>query len=153
MIQLMQFLTEETLKNKLAAWVVKNRCRRDAANELLQILNEHGHNLPKDSLTLLKIPRHLTTQMKCSGQYIYFGIEAGIVQILSSKYSAVTNLTTIDLIVNIDGLPLKEKDSIWSTYCCFAKCEVMQKEKQKDKSSGREITSSAFPMSEACEFI
>ena len=31
--------------------------------------------------------------------------------------------------------------------------EVMQKEKRKDKSSGRELTSSAFPMSEAREFI
>ena len=45
---------EETLKSKLAAWVVKNRCRRDATNEILEILNEHGHNLPKDSRTLLK---------------------------------------------------------------------------------------------------
>ena len=80
--------------------------RRDATNELLEILNEHGHNLPKDSRTLLKTPRHLTTQTKCGGQYIYFGIEVGIAQILSSRYSAVANLTTIDLIVNIDGLPL-----------------------------------------------
>ena len=90
-IQLMQFLT----KSQLATWVVKNRCCRDTANELLQILSAQGHNLPKDSGTLLKTPRHLTTQMKCGGQHIYFGIEAGIVQILSSKYSAVANFTTM----------------------------------------------------------
>ena len=34
-----------------------------------------------------------------------------------------------------------------------SQCEVIQKEKQKGNSSGREQTSGAFPMSEACEFM
>ena len=118
---------EETLKNQLAAWVVRNRCRRDATNELLQILNAHGHSLPKDSRTLLKTPRHLTSQMKCGGQYIYFGIEAGIIQILSSWHSAVENLTAIDLIVNVDGLPLFKSTSqqFWPILGRFSNLDVI----------------------------
>ncbi|CAB3978409.1 Hypothetical predicted protein [Paramuricea clavata] len=98
--------TDETLRSKLATRATKNRCQRDAVNQLLQILNTHGHSLPKDSRTLCKTPRHIPTQLKCGGQYIYFGIEAGVVHILSSNCSAAAKLTAVDLICNVDGLPL-----------------------------------------------
>ena len=98
--------SDVTLKNELAAWATRNRCTRDSLNQLLQIFNLHGHSLPMDGRTLLQTARNITTQMKCGGQYIYFGIEAGIVQILSKYSSAVDRLGDIDLVVNVDGLPL-----------------------------------------------
>ena len=57
---------------------------------------------------------------------IYFGIEAGIVHILSSNYSAVANLTTIDLIVNVDGLPLFKSTSqqFWPILGHFSNLDV-----------------------------
>lgn len=118
--------SEETLKNELAAWAIRNRCHRDAINQLLQILNTHGHNLPVDSRTLLKTPRHVATQIKCGGQYIYFGIETGVIQILSSKYFSEAKLTAIDLIVNVDGLPLFKSTShqFWPILGRFSNLDV-----------------------------
>ena len=43
------------LTEKLSKWAVENNCTRSSINQLLQILRESGHILPKDSRTLLQI--------------------------------------------------------------------------------------------------
>ena len=62
----------------LASWAVRNRCTQASINELLSILKSHGHpELPKDSRSLLKTPRHVVTSKKCGGDYVHFGIATG----------------------------------------------------------------------------
>lgn len=98
--------TEITLCQKLSTWAVKNKCQRRTVNELLEILRAEGHNLPIDSRTLLATPREIPILTKCCGDYIYFGIEQGNREVLSKNLSFIEKNKTIDLKVNIDGLPL-----------------------------------------------
>ena len=98
--------TEITLCQKLSTWAVKNKCQRRTVNELLEILRAEGHNLPIDGRTLLATPQEIPILTKCSGDYIYFGIEEGIRKVLSKNLSFIEKNKTIDLKVNIDGLPL-----------------------------------------------
>ena len=49
---------------ELAAWSVQHKLTRAATNDLLGILNKHGHNLPKDQRTLQKIPSKIVTVKK-----------------------------------------------------------------------------------------
>ena len=96
----------ETLRGDLAIWATKNKCQRTAVNELLQILRGQGLCLPKDSRTLLQTRREVVTSSKCGGQSIYLGIEAGITDILSRNSSLIEKHTKVDLMINVDGLPL-----------------------------------------------
>ena len=48
-----------SLTQNLVKHATKHRLGRDAVNELLSILREQGLDLPKDSRTLLKTPRHV----------------------------------------------------------------------------------------------
>ena len=78
------------LRHKLHLWATRNKCKHSAVNELLGILREQGHNLPKDTRTPLHTPRDATVESKFGSQYIYFGIESGLLNILS-KYPQVAN--------------------------------------------------------------
>ena len=98
--------SEMTLRQELNSWATKNACQHGALNELLDILRQQGHDLPKDARTLLETPRNVPVLSKCGGQYLYFGIEAGVIRNMS-KYSNITDQTaSINLLINIDGLPL-----------------------------------------------
>ena len=109
-----------SISEELASWATKNNCRRDAVNELLKILRRHGHDsLPKDARTLLQTPRQVLAVNKCGGQYIYLGIAKGIMNVLSSNPSFCAESTNIELVVNIDGLPLFKSSCIemWPIQC------------------------------------
>ena len=48
---------------------------------------------------------------KCGAEYLYFGIEAGVLKNLS-KYSKITDqIASIDLLINVDGLLLFKSSS------------------------------------------
>ena len=53
----MNFTESDDLGELLASWAVKHNCTRDCANDLLKIIREKGHNLPKDSRSLLNTAR------------------------------------------------------------------------------------------------
>ena len=111
-----------SISEELASWATKNNCRRDAMNELLKILRRHGHDsLPKDARTLLQTPRQVLAVNKCGGQYIYLGIAKGIMNALSNNPSFCAESTNIELVVNIDGLPLFKSSCIemWPIQCSF----------------------------------
>ena len=95
-----------SFREELASWATKHHCRRGPINELLQILRKQGYRLPKDSRTLLTTPAKVTTLEKCGGQYIYLGIEHGVRQVLSNYPSLQEKMKSIDLMINVDGLPL-----------------------------------------------
>ena len=91
------------LTEKLSKWAVENNCTRSSINQLLQILRESGHILPKDSRTLLQTPQVIITEDKCNGTYKYFGMKE---QLIHFHKESLLDLPHINLIVNVDGVPL-----------------------------------------------
>ena len=91
------------LTEKLAKWAVENNCTQSSRNLLLQILRESGHILPKDSKTLLQTPQVIITEDKCNGTYKHFGIKE---QLIHFHKESLLDLPHINLIVNVDGVPL-----------------------------------------------
>lgn len=48
------------------------------------VLRKHGLRVPRDSRTLLQTPRSVNTLQKCGGDYLYLGIESGILKVVST---------------------------------------------------------------------
>lgn len=96
--------SEATLRQDLKKWAAKNKCQHSSLNELLDLLRRQGHELPRDARTLLQTPRNVPVLTKCGGQYIYFGIEQGIIRNLSKYQKIAENIDSIELLINIDGL-------------------------------------------------
>ncbi|MEW8548043.1 MAG: hypothetical protein AB2693_31455 [Candidatus Thiodiazotropha sp.] len=113
---------KEELSSELATWSTKYKCSRSALNDLLGILRKHGHELPKDSRTLLQTPRNVGPELKCGGQYLFFGIERGVSKILTREHKFRNEVNTIELNVNIDGVPLfkSSNSQLWPILCSFS---------------------------------
>lgn len=94
------------LEENLRQWSTKNKTTQRSLNELLAILRKQGHLLPKDARTLLATPRAVGSEPKCSGQYIYYGLEKGICCLLSQTTSYRYDHDSVNLSINIDGVPL-----------------------------------------------
>lgn len=90
-----------TLVEELSQWMVEARVTRKDGNSLLSVLRRHGLDLPKDSCTLLKMPRRISFEKKCGGSYIYIGINPLLQSVL--EYCLCDCLS---LQCNIDGIPL-----------------------------------------------
>ena len=117
---------EQDLADSLALWIVKHKCSREGSNELLGILKKHGHGtLPSDVRTLLRTPRKCDIVPRCGGSYSYFGIESGVVRILKKYPTFLSNRNSVQLEVNIDGLPLFKSTThqFWPILCAFDKFE------------------------------
>lgn len=71
------------LKTDLAKWAVKNRVMRTSIDELLSVLRQHGHRLPKDARTLLGTPPQIEVMDLCGGQFLYFGVQTGLLKLCS----------------------------------------------------------------------
>lgn len=71
----------------------------------------------------MKTPRSVTTLEKCGGQYIYLGLEKGILQRLYNTDGYSDNV--VNLLVNVDGLPLYKSSSLelWPIICSFDRCK------------------------------
>ncbi|KAK3107380.1 hypothetical protein FSP39_013310 [Pinctada imbricata] len=111
------------LSEDLAEWATRNKCSRSALNELLDIFRKQGHRLPKDARTLLKTPRLIETENKCGGEYIYFGIESGLLKLFSQNEAYFSNVTEMALSFNIDGVPLFKSTNmqLWPILCKLPK--------------------------------
>lgn len=90
-------------------------------NEMLDILRCQGHRLPKYARTLLGTPQMVQVIEKCGGKYYYFGIETGIIRILAQNVSFAESNDSVDLTVNIDGIPLFKSSNVqmWPILACF----------------------------------
>ena len=84
------------------------------------VLRRHGHRLPKDARTLLQTPTSVQSVFKCGGRYSYFGLESGILKILSQNKCLLGD-NSLKLSFNIDGVPLFKSTSIqfWPILCSF----------------------------------
>ena len=110
--------------SSLAHWATKNQITRTAVDQLLDILRIQGHSLPKDCRTLLGTPRVIVSQDKCGGQYIYFGIEVGVLKLLAKRKN--NPLKTCKLMSNIDGIPIFKSSNkqFWPILCNFDNSDV-----------------------------
>ena len=70
---------------------------------------------------LLKTQRQVHTEIKCGGDYIYIGISNGISRVFASNPYLQMDSNTIDLVVNVDEVPLHKSSStqIWPIICKF----------------------------------
>ena len=66
------------LKKDVQNWSIKHGCTRHCINDILNIFNKNGHNLPKDSRTLLHTRKNVVTQPMGDGEYIYYGVKSTI---------------------------------------------------------------------------
>lgn len=106
---------ENELRNALATWAVSHNITRNACNDLLCILNQYtSHNISKDIRTLLQTPRRTDVSRICEGEYFHLGLHDIIKKMLSKN-----NDTCINLIMNIDGLPLAKSSqaTLWTILC------------------------------------
>ena len=89
------------LQSNLRLWAAKYNLSRNCVNDVLAILSS-GLDVPKDSRTLMKTER-VVENITHEGEttYKYFGIKYNLSLL---KH----NTDTIDLVVNVDGLPLSK---------------------------------------------
>ena len=87
----------------------------------MKILKKHGHSsLPSTARTLLKTVREVETKSVSGMEYFNFGIESELIknfeQYLQSERD---NIDSIDISLNIDGLPLFKSNntSLWPILC------------------------------------
>lgn len=98
----------EGMRSRLKTWALKNNVRGTAVDSLLQILNPHFPDVPKDHRTLLSTPRDVPTVQMSDGQYVHFGLHAGLLRALDEwhRLNVVRMVQTVEVSFNIDGLPL-----------------------------------------------
>jgi len=112
--------TSNSLREKLAEWTVNYNVPRSSIGPLLDILKLYHPELPNDARTLLDTPRVVqnVTTLPDGGQYVHIGLKAGIENRL--RLHAITlEPCTLELQVNIDGLPLfkSSSTSLWPILC------------------------------------
>lgn len=105
-----------TLRN----WIFEFKIKNNAVNALLGILrqvpNSKLSKLPMDARTLLKTPKKTDKIVALSGGlYYHFGL-SGTLELLLQYYKNISlKVTKINVIINIDGLPLSRSspNSFW----------------------------------------
>lgn len=95
-------------KNAIMNWFIRSGITRNAGNMLLDILRNVNPNslkqLPRDIRTILSTRHDTKVKSLVNGSYVYFGIS----KMLNHENVALfdSNSKTIELSINIDGLPL-----------------------------------------------
>lgn len=87
----------------------------NACNALLKVLQKHTScNFFTDTRTLLKTPRQNNIIKICGGEYFYLDLHNIIKNMLLKS-----NERYIDLLINIDGLPLAKSShaALWPILC------------------------------------
>lgn len=107
----------------LAKWAIDNRITHTAINQLLKILKSTNCNpnlLPGDARTLLNTPRSISTKHVPPGYCYHFGLKKCILNILA-QLPSVSAINTIELFINIDGLPLAKssQSQVYPILCCL----------------------------------
>lgn len=95
----------ENLVDQISKWAISEKMKSSAVDKLLHILKPYHPELPLSCKTLLNTKAHNFDVRKISGgEFVYFGILRGIMQLEADVIKACTD--TIELQVNIDGVPL-----------------------------------------------
>lgn len=99
----------KSLFDELRSWALKFHIKRRAITGLLKILKCNGMSyLPKDSRTLLQTPRKVNIENIVGGKYWHQGLKNA----LSPIFSSLNKDITLQMNINIDGLPLYKSSTI-----------------------------------------
>lgn len=110
---------DEHLERALVSWVNSYGVNHNAVDGLMKILKRHGHpDLPSSSRGLLGTMRSVPTEVKSGMDYVYLGLAPGIKKNLDAFRPDVN---TINLSLNIDGLPLFKSSGkcLWPVLCAL----------------------------------
>lgn len=108
--------SNDYLKAVLAAWAVDCQVPLSTSTALLKILRRNGHpDLPSDGRTLLSTPRSTLLREVQPGAYWHAGLENAIISCFTNRKYSTNDLSTIELAISIDGLPLSRSSgsSLW----------------------------------------
>ena len=99
-------VNDSSLPDKLSSWTSRHKIGSNALNDLLQILRDYHSELPKDARTLMKTQTKYNILSICGGSYYHFGISKSVLQKLITSSQILSDVQTVCLQINIDGLPL-----------------------------------------------
>lgn len=113
---------EINLHDQIRTWAIENKETHTSINQILSIFNnnnlssENGRvRLPNDSRTLLSTPRSINIETMGTGEYWYNGLEKSLREVYKNLHEPLT----IELLFNIDGLPIFRGSPIefWPILC------------------------------------
>ncbi|CAL1683849.1 unnamed protein product [Lasius platythorax] len=111
---------DNQLLHDLRNWSFEFKIRHNAINALMKILRHAPHSqfktLPKSARVLLKTPKKTAEVVALSGGlYYHFGLSNTLEVFLLHYKSMSLKVSEINLLVNIDGLPLSRSspNSFW----------------------------------------
>ncbi|EFN75022.1 hypothetical protein EAG_08081, partial [Camponotus floridanus] len=111
---------DNELLHNLRNWSFAFKIRHNAINALIRILRHTPHSqfntLPKNARTLLKTPRKTAEIVTLSGgSYYHFGVSNTLEVLLLHYKSMSLKVSEVNLLINIDGLPLSRSSpkSFW----------------------------------------
>lgn len=120
-------LEDNSLENNflhgLRQWAITCNVPHGTLRQLLNLLKTipiHS-NLPSDPRTLLSTPRKTFSKIVEPGMYVHFGLKCAVEKLTSTV--DICTISSIDLLVNIDGLPLSKSSSsqIYPILCSLYK--------------------------------
>ncbi|KAI8127264.1 hypothetical protein CVS40_2926 [Lucilia cuprina] len=99
------------LRQKLKKWIIKTKPTRSCAEELLAILSEEGMDVPLSVEGLLRAKTKIVVRSVPPGSFHYLGIENE----LKKVEDILQNYATVELDVNVDGIPLfkSSRTQLW----------------------------------------
>ncbi|KAJ8936170.1 hypothetical protein NQ314_012466 [Rhamnusium bicolor] len=98
----------QSLSTQLIDWSLKHNIAHVAINDLLNVLKPFHPELPLDVRTLLQTPKKKDLININPGEYYHFGLESCVKKLLIRYPNTVGDLGIIQLLINIDGLPLSK---------------------------------------------
>lgn len=104
---------KSTFCEYIAHWSLQYNVKQNAVSALLAGLKDFV-DVPKDARTLLKTPNEVAISDIGGGQYVHFGLERGIVQVLKHVNNLIDGKELL-LQFNVDGLPIfkSRNSSLW----------------------------------------
>lgn len=106
----------ERFEDAITTWALSYNVPHNACNALLKILQKYtSHNCPSQIRTLLQTPRQIETTKVCEGEYFHWGLDS----VIQKMILKCDNINSIDLLINIDGLPLGKSSNatLWPILC------------------------------------
>lgn len=114
---------QSSLKDFLQHWALKHQITHSALDDLLVGLKANGHTeLPSTARTLLSTPRDIRSTPVSGMEYVHFGLRRAIeAQLNHYPQEVLKKITTLELSLNIDGVPLfkNSKTTLWPVLCAI----------------------------------
>jgi len=112
--------SQNNIVSKMKEWATKHKITHSAINDLLITLKPDYPELPYNVRTLLQTPRKITVKNVEPGIYYHFGLQQCIENLLSKTHNSLIS-NCIEILINIDGLPIAKSTSsqFYPILCCI----------------------------------